>query len=169
MRTQSVCSVRSGQRNTISSLSPTEGEATALTASNLETFLSGLRTAWQDGEVRPTALPKDTLKRLRRRPDPFASVTVQMKDWFEAEPWRSSREFFERLQAEQPDTYPVGQLRTLQRRMKDWRREAATRLVIVLPSPNTTNLVALEIGANHMMPREHPGGANLHPVGSILE
>lgn len=126
---------------------PMEGEAAASTASNLETFLSGLRAAWQEREVRPTARPKDTPKRLRRRPDPFASVTMQVKDWFEAEPWRTSREFFERLQAEQPNAYPAGQLRTLQRRMKDWRREAATRLVIGFPSPNAIHLVAPETAA----------------------
>ena len=36
---------------------------------------------------------------------------------------------FERLQAEQPDVYPDGQLRTLQRRLKDWRREVAHKMV----------------------------------------
>jgi hypothetical protein len=34
----------------------------------LEEFLSGLRTAWQGGEVRPTAQPKPVAKRTRRRP-----------------------------------------------------------------------------------------------------
>lgn len=53
----------------------------------LEQFLTGLRTAWQEGEVRPTARPKQKAKRLRRRPDPFAAVTEQLHNWFEAEPW----------------------------------------------------------------------------------
>src|SRR3954449_1571051 len=34
------------------------GDVTPLTAPTLEQFLSGLRTAWQDGEVRPTSAPK---------------------------------------------------------------------------------------------------------------
>jgi hypothetical protein len=34
-----------------------------------------------------------------------------------------------RLQAEQPGVYPDGQLRTLQRRLKDWRREIAHKMV----------------------------------------
>ena len=38
-------------------------------------------------------------------------------------------ELFERLQAEQPSVYPDGQLRTLQRRLKDWRREVAHKMV----------------------------------------
>jgi hypothetical protein len=47
----------------------------------------------------------------------------------EAEPWHTSREFLERLQAEHPGVYPDGRLRTLQRRLNEWRREAAHRIV----------------------------------------
>ena len=111
---------------------PTPGEAAAVTAPSevtLEQFLFGLRTAWREGEVRPTSRPKGKARRGRRRPDPFAAVTEQMHDWFKAEPWRTSRELFERLQAEQPGVFPDGQLRTLQRRLKGWRRDVAHILV----------------------------------------
>jgi hypothetical protein len=53
----------------------------------------------------------------------------QLHSWFEAEPWRTSRELFERLQVEQPGTSGDGQLRTLQRRLKGWRREVTHRMV----------------------------------------
>ena len=66
---------------------PVVGEAAAPSPSTLEQFLSGLRTAWQEGEVRPTSKPKPKARRGRRRPDPFVLVTVQMREWFEAEPW----------------------------------------------------------------------------------
>ncbi len=56
------------------------------TAPSLEQFLTGLRTAWQDGEVRPTARKKQAAKRGRRRPDPLAAVTDTLRAWFEAEP-----------------------------------------------------------------------------------
>lgn len=95
----------------------------------LDAFLAGLRTAWQGGEVRPTALPKAKQKRARRRPDPFAAVDSQLRDWFLAEPWRTSREFLDRLQGEHPGRYPDGQIRTLQRRLKIWRMEHAHALV----------------------------------------
>jgi hypothetical protein len=108
---------------------PVLGETTAPTAPTLEQFLSGLRTAWQEGEARPTSMPKPKAKRGRRRPDPFAAVTVVLRGWFEAEPWRTSRELLERLQAEYPGMYPDGLLRTCQRRLKEWRREAALQLV----------------------------------------
>ena len=108
---------------------PVRSQAAPPTVPTLEQFLAGLRTAWKGGEVRPTSIPTAKPKRLRRRPDPFAAVTIMLREWFEAEPWRTSRELFERLQAEDPGGYPDGQLRTCQRRLKEWRREAALRLV----------------------------------------
>ena len=108
---------------------PVAGETMAPTAPTLEAFLSGLRTAWREGEVRPTSRPKEKTKRGRRRPDPLAAATARLHDWFEAEPWRTARELLERLQDEQPGTYPVGLLRTLQRRLKAWRRNKAHELV----------------------------------------
>ena len=82
------------------------------------------------GEVRPTSKPKDKVRKyVRTCPDPFLSVTAQMREWFDAEPWRTSRELLERLQREQPEIYPDKLLRTLQRRVKVWRRENAHQLV----------------------------------------
>ena len=90
---------------------------------------AGLRTAWREGEVRPTSVAKAKPKRSRRRPDPFAAVTVELRGWFEAEPWHTSRELLEQLQAQSPGIFPDGLLRTLQRRLKEWRQEAAHRMV----------------------------------------
>ena len=95
----------------------------------IEEFLTGLRVAWKDRQVRPTARPKPKQKRGCRRPDPLAKVTVQSHTWFTAEPWRTSRELLDRLQAEYPGSYPTGLLRTLQRRLKIWRSEIARTMV----------------------------------------
>ncbi len=108
---------------------PVTDEATPPAAPTIEQFLAGPRTAWREGEVRPTSKPKEKAPRGRRRPDPFVTVAALMRERFEAEPWRTSRELFERLQTEQPGVFPDGQLRTLQRRLKEWRREAAHRMV----------------------------------------
>jgi hypothetical protein len=102
-------------------------------APTLQEFLAGLRTAWQEGEVRPTAKPKPPAKRLRRRPDPLVAVTTQLQAWFMEQPWQTSRQLLERLQAEVPGTYPDKLLRTLQRRVKQWRRESGRRLVFGTP------------------------------------
>jgi hypothetical protein len=97
---------------------------------DLARFLSGLRTAWQRGEVRPTSAAKPKVKRGRRRPDPLVSVTEQLRVWFLAEPWKTSRELLDRLQVEHPGDYPDGRLRTLQRRVKGWRMEHARALIV---------------------------------------
>ena len=127
---QLLNAIRSGQRHLVEIADrPVSGETLALTAPALEEFLSGLRTAWRQGEVRPTSRAKEKAKRGRRRPDPLVAVTVQLQEWFEAEPWRTARELLERLQDEQPGAYAVGLLRTLQRRLKGWRGDKAHELV----------------------------------------
>ncbi len=116
---------------------PVTGEATAPSAPTLAQFLLGLRTSWQEGEVRPTSKPKKKVTQYWRRcPDPFEAVSAQMREWFEAEPWRTSRELLERLQGEHPGVYPDGQLRTLQRRLKGWRREIAHTMVFGPAAPD---------------------------------
>ena len=91
------------------------------------------------GTVRPTAKPAEKPKRGRRRPDPLADVTDRLRDWFEDEPWRTSRQLLERLHAEYPDRYPDKLLRTLQRRVKVWRRERVHDLVFGPYDPGTMN------------------------------
>ena len=74
----------------------------------------------------------------RRRPDPLVKVTEQLHAWFEAEPWSTGRQLLERLQAAHPGEYPDSLLRTVQRRVKCWRREKATAMVFgELPAPES--------------------------------
>src|SRR3546814_2561598 len=70
----------------------------------LDQFLTGLRIAWRDGEIRPTAGAASKPKRERRRPDPLLSVTGELHDWFLAEPWRTGRELLDKLQADRKST-----------------------------------------------------------------
>ena len=121
--------MRSAQQQLVEIADRTIEMPAAIADPPIEAFLEGLRTAWKEGDVRPTARPKAKQKRGRRRPDPLAAVTEQLREWFEAEPWRTGRELLERLQAAHPDTYPDGLLRTLQRRLKIWRSEKAHMMV----------------------------------------
>jgi len=101
---------------------------------DLGRFLSGLATAWQDGEIRPTHRRKPRTRRYwRTREDPFAEVWTEVSTWLESEPDRTAKELFERLQAKYPSTFQPGQLRTLQRRVKEWRTAQARKLVFVMP------------------------------------
>jgi hypothetical protein len=97
--------MRAAQQHLVEIADSTLPDDTKPTAPTLEQFLSGLRTAWKEGEVGPTARPHPKAIRLRRRPDPFAAVEGQLREWFETEPWRTSKELLERLQS----GYPGGQ------------------------------------------------------------
>jgi hypothetical protein len=95
----------------------------------IDTFVLGLRTAWRDGEVRPTSKAKPKAKRGRRRPDPLVAVTEELRAWFDADPTSTGAQLLDRLQQTYPGRYSDGLLRTVQRRLKTWRREIAAALV----------------------------------------
>jgi len=99
----------------------------------LDKFLKSLATAWHAGEVRPThqASPK-ALRHWRTHKDAFEAVWPRVLGWLEEEPDRTSAELLARLQAEHPGQFPDAQLRTLQRRVKTWRRAAARKLVFTM-------------------------------------
>ena len=109
----------------------------------IEQFLSSLRTAWKEGAGRPTDRPIAKPKRERRRPDPLLKATPQLREWFEAEPWRTSSELLSKLQAECPGVYPSKVLRTLQRRLKLWRSEQASALLFGQSAVQTGVIVTL--------------------------
>jgi hypothetical protein len=103
---------------------------------DLDRFLKHLATAWREGEIRPTHRTTGASKAARHwrtRNDPFETVWPRVLVWLEAEPDRTAKELFERVRDEYPADFTAGQLRTLQRRVKDWRRLAARRLVFAEP------------------------------------
>ena len=67
-------------------------------------------------------------------------VTIAMNGWIDAEPawWLNlqaspeacAKDLFQQLQKEYPGVFPDSQLRTLQRRVKQWRSEIARRLIM---------------------------------------
>jgi hypothetical protein len=92
-------------------------------------FLNGLRHAWKEGEVRPTSRRKPPAPRGRRRPDPLATVTDDLKAWFDEDQSQTGRELLGKLQAAHPGAYPDALLRTVQRRLKIWRGDMSRALV----------------------------------------
>ena len=122
--------LRSMQRHIASLVAGTTDHAPPHRDADLDRFLASLESAWREGEVRPTHQPKPKLEHYwRTRKDPFEAVWPEVIIWLEAEPDSTAKELFERLCEKQPDAFAPGQLRTLQRRVKDWRRMAARRLV----------------------------------------
>jgi hypothetical protein len=69
---QLLRTIRAGQQELVEIADrPPDGAATAPTATTVEQFLCGLRTAWQEGEVRPTSKPKE------RRPGAAGGVPTR--------------------------------------------------------------------------------------------
>jgi hypothetical protein len=57
----------------------------------------------------------------RNRPDPFTEVWPEIEAFLDRDAGLQAKTVFEELQRRYPDRFPWGQLRTLQRRFRDWR------------------------------------------------
>lgn len=81
------------------------------------------------GEVRPTlASPPRPKRHWRTRIDPFADVWDKVCGWLEVEPDATATTLFDRMRDRSPRRYKPGQLRTLQHRVRGWRRPVARQL-----------------------------------------
>jgi len=108
-----------------------------------EQFLSGLAELWRQGEARPTHSPKTRPARhWRTQGDPFTGVWTEVLTWLQAEPETDAKIIFKRLQGKYPGTYSDRQLRTLQRRIKDWRKVLA-RSFVFEDTPDTTEPISV--------------------------
>jgi hypothetical protein len=91
------------------------------------------QAAAQAGMDEKTARKYRRLKRLpsearmehhwRTRPDPFAEVWPWVEGQLALNPGLEAQTLFQALQRQQPGRFADGQLRTLQRRVKEWRAE----------------------------------------------
>ena len=130
---------------------------TAPSTSELSGFVASLSTVWRDGEVRPTHRKRSRGPRTyRTRVDPFEAVWPQVQRWLNEQPDANAKELFLRLQESMAGTFPPGQLRTLQRRVKQWRSAIARQLVLGLKSGAETEpevySVATAINSDGMRP-----------------
>jgi hypothetical protein len=97
---------------------------------SLEQFLAKLPERWREGEARPTHRQGPARPHTwRTRRDPFEGVWTELLLWLQAEPEATGKALFERLESAYPGRFTKGQLRTLQRRLREWRRVLARELV----------------------------------------
>jgi hypothetical protein len=97
---------------------------------SLKEFLANLPRMWRTGEVRPTHRPGPSSPRTwRTRKDPFAEVWPEILEWLQHDPDSTAKSLMERLHRVYPGRFPHGQLRTLQRRIREWRHVMARSLV----------------------------------------
>ena len=116
---------------------------------DLDGFLRSLALAGRAGEVRPTHRARQRPPRhWRTRQDPFETSWPRIVQWLETEPHRTAKELFDRLCREQPGVFLPGQLRTLQRRVRDWRRLAARRLLFADPTTSPQDAVGSPIAVD---------------------
>ena len=97
---------------------------------SLDQFLAHLPKLWRDGEVRPThrsAAPQARWWRTHK--DPFEAVWSEILLWLQESPDATAKSLFEQLGRKYPGQFLEGQLRTLQRRIREWRRVMARKLV----------------------------------------
>jgi hypothetical protein len=123
--------IREAQRN-LTQLEVGGGTATSPEATQyLDRFVKSLSTAWREGEVRPThRKTADRPRAWRTRADPFVDTWPLVEEWLNQKPDATAKELFQLLREQVPHKFAAGQLRTLQRRVKQWRTEIARQLVV---------------------------------------
>ena len=89
--------------------------------------------------VRHIAKRSSGPRNFRTRVDPFEAVWPQVQQWLNEQPDANAKELFLRLQESMAGTFAPGQLRTLQRRVKQWRTEIARQLVLGLESGSASD------------------------------
>lgn len=115
---------------------------------SLEEFLSKLPDLWRSGEARPTHRKAPASPRTwRTRKDPFEEVWPEILLWLQADPDATAKSLMDRLQQAYPGRYPEGQLRTMQRRVRDWRHVMARPLVHACVNRNGAAERPITVGA----------------------
>ena len=115
---------------------------------SLEQFLAQLPSLWQLGDARPTHKKGTSRSRnWRTRKDPFKEVWADILNWLQNEPDVTAKELLNRLRKNDSEKFTDSQLRTLQRRIKEWRKIMAKNLVYSCPDVNIKNVDAIPVGA----------------------
>jgi hypothetical protein len=118
---------------------------------SLGQFLAKLPELWRNGEARPTHRRRESQPRSwRTRKDPFEGVWPEILLWLQENPEATAKSLLERLYGEYPGRFPEGQLRTLQRRIREWRHVMARKLVYACLDEhgNEAGVDPVVIGAN---------------------
>jgi hypothetical protein len=123
--------IRAAQQ-TLASLTEAGAEEPTVVVTDVSAFLSSLSKAWESGEVRPTHRRQaGAIHWWRTRADPFEHGWPIIEHWLESECSVTAKEMMNRLAAMVPDAYAgKAQLRTLQRRVKEWRSHKAKDLIL---------------------------------------
>lgn len=103
--------------------------------------MRNLESAWEKGEIRPTHQAKAKLKRWwRTRSGPFEDSWPLIDGWLLIQPELTDREVMIRLNQEIPDKYSdLSLLRTLQRRLQNYRQHRIKKILLNAETEKTSN------------------------------
>ena len=106
-------------------------ESSKVQKDDLSQFLAKLSHLWRKGEANPTRRRPKRKRRIwwRTRRDPLEHVWPEVLTYLQDHPDASGTGILEVLMRNHPDAVGPKQLRTLQRRLKQWRSVMAKELV----------------------------------------
>ena len=97
---------------------------------SLERFLARLPDRWREEQEQVEGKPRARAPHTwRTRKDPFEGVWCDVLGWLQEDPDASAVALLRRLQEAEPDRFSRAHLRTLQRRVQQWRGIMADKLV----------------------------------------
>ena len=141
------CCVPSGRHSLRWQRCPHLSSRKLLTVKALTGFWPACPACWQQGEVLPTHTARVRPPRQwRTRKDPFEGVWCEVLLWLQQDPDTNAKDLLAKLRGDHPGRFGDVQLRTLQRRVKDWHGVMAKRLVYaasVEPAPERSEKVEL--------------------------
>jgi hypothetical protein len=103
---------------------------------DIQTFLTGLSTLWKEGDLKPARskrrrrIPREDWGAMGRpKQEGVEMVWGQIEAWLMVDPAIKATAILARLEEAYPALFSTSQIRTLQRRIKEWRSAYAKRLV----------------------------------------
>lgn len=137
---------------------------------SLEEFLAKLPELWREGEVRPTHREAPSSPRTwRTRKDPFDEVWPEILVWLQEDPDSTAKSLMGRLHRDFPSRFSEGQLRTLQRRIREWRHVMARSLVHGIRDGNGVEREPIVVGGCPVNSTTEIGTEPREPGGSDPE
>ena len=131
---------------------------------DLSRFAASLKTAWQEGERRPThRRPYRRRKPVPIRASVLDDVRDQMLAWLDREPAISGAAILERLKAAHPERFTDSHLRTIQRALKVWRGQQARRIILESSTVIGAALHDTQPAESAHLSRVSPTGAHSDP------
>ena len=111
---------------------------------SLEQFLAKLPDLWrQDAAHTSRERRVQPPRTWRTRPDPFEGVWCDVLSWLQEDPDASAVVLLGRLQEAEPDRFSRAHLRTLQRRVQQWRGIMSKELVYAAAGEPMAGLPAM--------------------------